>query len=159
MIGPDGFFYAMRSTDVKTTGTELSLARLPNSRPEVANPFTDGLFLRDVPAHGRDDITGARRQSNVEEIHRGRDQRAMQLAVDKGDYAYFNKRYFTAGEKLDPSLPMPTGTWALDDSARANFHYRGVYYRRPKYEPAKKRATRMSTIFGIIRILRANGDG
>ena len=72
------------------------------------------------------------------EIIEGMINRYTELAIDKGDYAYLNERYYLLGQKPDPTKLMPKGVWAVDEYSSRMIHPFGRYYAMTGYEPAKR---------------------
>jgi len=64
-------------------------------------------------------------------------QRLAELAVDKGDYAYFPEGSFEPGAKVPPDAPMPRGLFSASVSCGRALQGLAQYCRVTGYEPAR----------------------
>jgi hypothetical protein len=70
-------------------------------------------------------------------------QRLAELAIQRGDYAYFAAGSFEPGTKIDPNTPMPLGsTWGVSWNTRL---VQGLmqYYKVAHHEPARELAQKL----------------
>ena len=118
MIGPDGLIYAVS----KVNGQRLSLEGCGISR----------LMGMIMIYYQRDH--DPRWKKIMEKLI----LRLSDLAVDKGDWAYFSKTRYNLGEQVDPNAPMPLGVAATNEFSGRIVQQLGQYYELTEFEPAKK---------------------
>jgi hypothetical protein len=149
-IGPDGLVY-------------LPLRGRPWSLQSVPRAYEEPVWNADGATVGMNDPS-VTQLGSVESSHRAiatmtvyylRDKnpiwkaaiermilRLNELAVDRGDYAYFPAGSFLPGGRYDPSSPMPTGIMAEELSGRI-IQGLAQYYQATGFEPGLRLARKL----------------
>ena len=149
-IGPDGLFYMPMSTrpwareglmaglDMlskisKADGTTVSVT--DPSYSFLAHPYTIGRSASVMIVYYLHD-----RNPMWLDLIKAQVDRAIELAVDKGDYAYFPPGNFEPNAKVDKAAPMPV---QLNETGSRVTQGLVQYYRITGYEPAKELARKL----------------
>lgn len=117
-VGPDGLIYARK--------------REGNPFTSLSGCGTGRLFGAMIVYYLRDG------DPRWKEIIEGIIDRYGELAIDKGDYAYFTQGNFNVNQEPNSNLPMPVGIHAVDAINARLVQGFGQYYRLTGYEPAKE---------------------
>ncbi len=149
-IGPDGLAY------VPLRGRPWSLQSVPRAYEEPVWKADGGAIAMNDPAVTQlGSVMSSHRAIATMTVYYLRDKNPMwkaaiekmilrlsNLAVDRGDYAYFPAGSFLPGGKYAPNAPMPTGIMGEELSGRI-IQGLAQYYQATGFEPALRLAGKL----------------
>ena len=158
-IGPDGIAY------IPIKGRPWSLQSVPRAYEEpVWKADGSTVAMNDPAVTQLGSVESSHRAIATMTVYYLRDKNPMwkaeiekmitrlsQIAVDRGDYAYFPAGSFLPGGKYGADAPMPTGIMAEELSGRI-IQGLAQYYQATGYEPALRLAGKLA------KYLRSHGE-
>jgi hypothetical protein len=150
-IGPDGLVY------IPLRGRPWSLQSVPRAYEEpVWNAEGKAVAMNDPAVTQLGSVESSHRAIATMTVYYLRDKNAMwkaaiekmiqrlsEIAVDRGDYAYFPAGSFLPGGRYGADAPMPTGIMAEELSGRI-IQGLAQYYQATGYEPALRLAGKLT---------------